>query len=92
MPTELYTVIAKSGAIISCAGTALLTVFVLILLLFPVIKECRSEQNCSFSSTAPEPFGLVIKPIFLAEALITIAIGIVMIRFSRWHQFKKTKM
>ncbi len=87
--TELYSILAKSGAIISSVGTGLLVVFVVVLVMFPVSRDCVSK--CSYTSLAPDPLGQLIKPSVLALALVIIATGIVMIRFSRWHEHKKMK-
>lgn len=94
-------IIAKSGGVISASGSFLLVLFVTSLLAFPVLKECVSDKDaaekpaqakvkdCSFSSTAPHPFQSFISPQFLASSLLVIAGGIVMIRFSRWYEFRK---
>ena len=80
-------VLAKAGAIVSSAGVALLVAFVLVLLAFPVLKECP-EDRCEFTSTAPESLQGIFNPSFLAASLLTIAAGIVMIRYSRWRESK----
>ena len=76
-------VLAKSGAIVSSAGVALLIAFVAILLAFPVIKECGGEK-CSYTSTAPEQLAAIVQPGYLAVSLMIIAAGVFMVRFSRW--------
>lgn len=81
-------VLAKVGAIVSSAGVALLVAFVLVLLVFPVIKECDGGKKCEFTSTAPAFLQGMVNPSFLAASLLTIAAGIVMIRFSRWRESK----
>ena len=80
-------VLDKAGAIVSSAGVALLVAFVLVLLAFPVIKECHAER-CEFTSTAPASLQGIFNPGFLAASLLTIAAGIVMIRYSRWRESK----
>jgi hypothetical protein len=80
-------VLAKAGAIVSTAGVALLVAFVLVLLVFPVIKECKGEK-CEFISTAPQYLQGIFSPGFLAASLLTIAAGIFMIRYSRWRESK----
>jgi hypothetical protein len=80
-------VLAKAGAIVSSAGVALLVAFVLVLLAFPVIKECEGER-CEFTSTAPASLQGIFNPGFLAASLLIIAVGIVMIRYSRWRESK----
>ncbi|AFU58751.1 MAG: hypothetical protein QXX64_01510 [Nitrososphaera sp.] len=84
-------VLAKSGAIVSSAGVALLVAFVVVLLAFPVIKECEdSKERCSYTSTAPEQLAAIVQPGFLAVTLLIIAAGVFMVRFSRWRSDKKT--
>jgi len=81
--------VVKSGAIFSLIGIGLLITFVMVLLLFPVLKECqRTGEKCEFSSKAPEPLKFIIKPAFLVIALLTIAIGVVIIRFGTWYYYK----
>lgn len=80
-------VLVKAGAIVSSIGVALLVAFVLVLLVFPVIKECP-EDRCEFTSTAPASLQGIFDPGFLAASLLTIAAGIVMIRYSRWRESK----
>jgi hypothetical protein len=82
--------LAKTGAIVSSAGIALFIAFVAILLIFPVIKECNSEgKDCTYSSTAPDPFQAVVQPGYLAGSLLTIAAGVFLVRFARWRGSKK---
>ena len=81
-------VLAKSGAIVSSAGIGLLIVFVVMLLAFPVIKECEGNEKCSYTSTAPEQLKAVIQPSFLAVSLMIIAAGVFMVRLSRWKAQK----
>lgn len=84
--------IVKSGAVISTAGIGLFIAFVTILLVFPVVKSCDVEEtNCTFSSTAPEPFRSVVQPAYLALSLLVIAAGVFMVRFGRWRESKKTR-
>lgn len=77
--------LAKSGAIVSSAGVALLVAFVMVLLVFPVAKECEGDR-CTYTSTAPDALGAMVQPGFLAASLLVIAAGIVMIRYSRWRE------
>ena len=84
--------IEKSGAIFSMVGIALLIAFAIVLLAFPIIKQCqRSTEKCEFYSAAPDSVRFIVKPIFLAIALITIAIGVGTTRFAVWYQYKKIK-
>jgi hypothetical protein len=79
--------LAKSGAIVSATGVALLVTFVLVLLVFPVAKTCDGGK-CEYSSAAPGQLQPVFSPAFLALSLIVIAAGILMIRYSRWRESK----
>ena len=81
--------LAKSGAIVSTAGVGLLVAFVVVLLAFPVIKECEGSE-CSYLSTAPDPFRSMVQPGFLAISLAVIAAGVLMVRVGRWRD-KKTE-
>ena len=81
--------LAKSGAIVSTAGVGLLVAFVGVLLAFPVAKECDGS-DCSYSSSAPDPFKSIVQPGFLAVSLALIAAGVLMVRVSRWRD-KKTE-
>ena len=84
--------IEKSGAVFSTIGVALLIAFVITLLVFPIIKQCqRPAVKCEFHSTAPDSVRFIVGPIFLAIALVIIAIGVGMIRFAVWYQYKKIK-
>lgn len=65
--------------------------FVIVLLAFPVIKECESGEKCSYTSTAPEQLAAIVQPGFLAASLMIIAAGVFMVRFGRWKSDKKTK-
>jgi ascorbate-specific PTS system EIIC-type component UlaA len=84
-------VLAKSGAIVSSAGVALLVMFVAVLLAFPVTKECEGGEKCSYTSTAPVQLAAIVQPGFLAVSLMIIAAGVFMVRFSRWKSDKKTE-
>ena len=82
-------ILAKSGAIVSSIGVALMVIFVFILLAFPVIKNCGGDEKCSYYSTAPGQLQLIVQPVFLAASLITIAAGVLILRFGRWLESKK---
>jgi ascorbate-specific PTS system EIIC-type component UlaA len=81
-------VLAKSGAIISSIGVVLMIVFVVILLSFPVTKNCGGDQKCSYRSTAPGQLQSIVQPSFLAVSLITISAGVLILRFGRWLESK----
>jgi hypothetical protein len=82
--------LTKSGTIVSSAGVALLIAFVVVLLAFPVLKECESEEKCTYTSTAPDQLAAIVQPGFLAISLMIIAAGVFMVRFGRWQGDKKT--
>lgn len=83
--------LARSGAITSSAGVALMVVFVVVLLSFPVTKNCDESEKCSYHSTAPGELQSVVQPSFLAISLITISAGVLILRFSRWLESKKSE-
>ncbi|MFL6380290.1 MAG: hypothetical protein ACJ72S_03230 [Nitrososphaeraceae archaeon] len=84
--------IEKSGAILSTVGLALLIAFIIVLLAFPIVKQCqRSSQQCKFYSAGPDYVRFIVRPIFLATALIMIAIGVGTTRFAIWYQYRKIK-
>lgn len=81
-------ILAKSGAIVSSIGVVLMIIFVVILLSFPVIKNCGGDQKCSYRSTAPGQLQSIVQPSFLAASLITISAGVLILRFGRWLESK----
>ena len=82
--------LAKSGAVVSSAGVALMITFVIVLLVFPVNKNCADDDDgkCSYQSTAPMQLQSVVQPSFLAISLLTISAGVLLLRFSRWRERK----
>jgi hypothetical protein len=83
--------LAKSGAVVSSSGVALMVAFVVVLLAFPVIKKCDEDGKCSYQSTAPVVLQPIVQPSFLAITLLTISAGVLMLRFSRWRERQKTE-
>jgi len=81
--------IAKSGAIVSSTGVALLIAFMVVLMAFPVNKECVDEEKCTYTSLAPQELATIVQPGYLAISLVIIAAGVFMVRFSRWKTDKK---
>ena len=81
--------LAKSGAVVSSAGVALMITFVIVLLVFPVNKKCDDDGKCYYQSTAPSQLQSVVQPSFLAVSLLTIAAGVLVLRFSRWREKRK---
>ncbi|MDQ4101939.1 MAG: hypothetical protein M3115_07130 [Thermoproteota archaeon] len=82
-------ILARSGAIISSIGVGLLVIFVIILLAFPVIKNCGENGRCTYHSTAPGTLQSVIQPGFLAISLLTISAGVLVLRLGRWLEAKR---
>jgi hypothetical protein len=82
-------IIIKSGAIFSSIGIAILVVFVVILLSFPVLKECsKLQHHCKFNSMAPGPLKSVVSPLLVVSALLTVSAGIAMIRVGIWYRYR----
>ncbi len=87
MDTSLrYRRMIKLGALISTAGVAMLILFGLILLLFPVTKIC--EENCNYLSSAPEYLRQMINPLFLFISLILISSGVFFIRIGNRQLYR----
>lgn len=76
--------LVKAGAVFSSFGTALLILFILILLSFPVAKDCAKNEGCKFYSTAPEPLNYLVTPSLVVAALFVISAGVLVMRFARW--------
>jgi uncharacterized membrane protein len=81
-----YRRMIKLGALISTAGVAMLILFGLILLLFPVTKIC--EENCNYLSSAPEYLRQMINPLFLFISLILISSGVFFIRIGNRQLYR----
>jgi hypothetical protein len=81
--------LTKSGALVSSAGVALMVTFVVVLLVFPVIKNCDQNGKCSYRSAAPGQLQSIVQPSFLAISLLTISAGVLVLRFSRWWERKQ---
>ena len=79
----LYRDIIRAGAIFSSFGTALLILFLIILLSFPVEKDCSKYQRCEFYSKAPEPLNYLVSPNFVVTTLFVISAGILVMRFAK---------
>lgn len=87
MDTSLiYRRMIKLGALISTAGVAMLILFGLILLLFPVTKIC--EENCNYLSSAPDYLRQMINPLFLFISLILISSGVFLIRIGNRQLYR----
>ncbi len=83
--------LARSGAVVSSAGVALMIVLMVVLLAFPVVKNCDGAQKCYYQSTAPTELQPVVQPGFLAISLMTISVGVLTLRFSIWLGSKKSQ-
>lgn len=83
-----YRRIIKLGAVISTVGVAMLIVFGLILLLFPVTKICETT-TCDYILDAPNMAKQVINPSFLFISLILISLGVFLIRMGNRQLYKK---
>jgi hypothetical protein len=81
-------VLIKTGAIFSSLGTALLIIIIMILLIFPVVKDCQDDKKCSFFSTAPRPLNYLVTPVLVSAALFIIATGVLIMRFARRYKYK----
>src|SRR5919198_3613128 len=66
-------ILVGAGAIFSSVGTILLALLILALLIFPVVKNCPNQEECDYSSTAPEPLNYFVTPIFVTADLFVIA-------------------
>ena len=88
MPLES---LAKYGAMASCAGVVLMVAFAVVLLAFPVIKNCDEHVKCFYQSTAPMQLQSIVQPSVLAISLMSISSGLLMLRFSRWRESKKAE-
>lgn len=87
MDTSLrYRRMIKLGALISTAGVAMLILFGLILLLFPVTKIC--EENCNYLSSAPDYIRQMINPLFLFISLTLISSGVFLIRIGNRQLYR----
>ena len=78
-----YRDIIRAGAIFSSFGTALLILFLIILLSFPIEKDCSKHQRCEFYSKAPEPLNYLVSPNFVVITLFVISAGVLVMRFAR---------
>jgi hypothetical protein len=79
-------ILIRAGGIFSAAGIVLLTLFISILLIFPVVKSCPNQEQCDYYTTAPEPLNYFITPLFVTLDLFVIATGVLFMRFARWHR------
>lgn len=85
--TQRYRGMIKLGAVISTVGVIMLILFGLILLLFPMTKNC--EITCTYILDAPDFLRQVISPTFLFISLILISSGVFLIRIGNRQLYKK---
>jgi hypothetical protein len=84
-------VLVKLGALASAVGVVLMVLLAIVLLAFPVTKECDQHAECLYRSTAPAQLEPVVRPGFLAISLLSISGGIFLLRFGRWREGKQTE-
>lgn len=85
--------IIKCGAVCSLIGTFILILLVLVIVIFPVQKICKSnESDCQYISTAPGILRTLVSPHTLVIALLTIAAGILIFRFGTWYRLEKANL
>lgn len=85
--------IIKCGAVCSLIGTFILILLVLVIVIFPVQKICKSnESDCQYISAAPGILRTLVSPHTLVIALLTIAAGILIFRFGTWYRLKKASL
>jgi high-affinity nickel permease len=90
MITKLTNKIIKIGAVFSLGGTFILILLVLVILIFPVQKNCSNvPQDCTYISSAPGILKTIVSPLTLVVSLLTIAAGIMIFRFGNWYKLKK---
>ncbi|HEU4468707.1 MAG TPA: hypothetical protein VFR61_06720 [Nitrososphaeraceae archaeon] len=85
--------IIKCGAIFSLVGTVIMIILVSVILIFPVQKNCDSnDSNCQFISTAPGILRSIVSPLTLVTALLTIAAGLLIFRFGTRYKLRKSHL
>ncbi len=85
--------IIKCGAVCSLIGTFILILLVIVVVIFPVHKICKTnESDCQYISTAPGILRTLVSPHTLVIALLTIAAGILIFRFGTWYRLKKPSL
>ena len=85
--------IIKCGAVFSLIGTVIMIILVSVILIFPVQKNCDSnDSDCQFISTAPGILGSIVSPLTLVTALFTIATGLLIFRFGTRDKLRKSHL
>jgi len=85
--------IIKAGAVSALIGTFILILLVLVIVIFPIQKNCDYDnKDCQYISTAPNILKTVVAPQTLVISLLTIAAGILIFRFGTWFKLKKSNL
>lgn len=85
--------IIKCGAVFSLIGTVIMIILVSVILIFPVQKNCDSnDSDCQYISTAPGILGSIVSPLTLVTALLTIATGLLIFRFGTRYKLRKSHL
>jgi hypothetical protein len=85
--------VIKAGAICSLIGTVILILLVLVIVIFPVQKNCTNDrEDCEYISSAPSILKPVVSPQTLVMSLLTIAAGILIFRFGTWYKLKRPNL
>lgn len=85
--------IIKCGAILSLIGTVVMIILVSVILIFPVQKNCISnDSDCQFISTAPGIIKSIVSPLTLVTALLTISAGLLIFRFGTRYKLRKSQL
>lgn len=85
--------IIKCGAVFSLIGTVIMIILVSVILIFPVQKNCDSnDPDCQFISTAPGILRSIVSPLTLVTALLTIATGLLIFRFGTRYKLRKSHL
>jgi len=75
-------VVVKIGGILAVIGTCIFVVFALLLVIYPVEKNCiQLRSTCHYISKAPEYLRILIAPYTLVFSLLAIAAGVGLFRF-----------
>jgi hypothetical protein len=83
----------KCGAVFSLIGTVIMIILVSVILIFPVQKNCDSnDSDCQFISTAPGILRSIVSPLTLVTALLTIATGLLIFRFGTRYKLRKSHL
>lgn len=80
----------KAGGVIATIGTIMIIIFGISLIGFPVSKQCeKGLDECRFVFSVPYPFQSILRPEFLVLALSLTALGVALIRFTKYMENRK---